>query len=281
MDDADGKRARGLRDEELAAAQAVQRVLGGTWEPHDTGAEDGMFDVLHTLDDGRRIALEVTSEGNYDGHKSRRAIDKRAARGDLDGPSLRYMWHVDVPTTASIAKLATVELEATLRDFEQQGLEYVHTRGAYPWYGDPSARALLSLGVDAAIRWNVDPPAGEPKIIISVSWSVVAGPEALPTALARVFARDDNAKKLAAADVDERHLYLLLNDWGAAAALRPYWPIPPCPPDPHKIIEMLWVYAPPASSAFLHRATPGAAEWQHFVMATGERVSERVLRESS
>jgi hypothetical protein len=40
---------KGLRDEERAAAQAVQRVLGGTWEPHDTGAEPSQFDVLHLL----------------------------------------------------------------------------------------------------------------------------------------------------------------------------------------------------------------------------------------
>ena len=52
MEDADADLTRGLRDGEHAAAQAVQRVLGGTWDPHDTGAEDGMFDVLLTLDGG-------------------------------------------------------------------------------------------------------------------------------------------------------------------------------------------------------------------------------------
>jgi hypothetical protein len=239
-----------------------------------------MFDVLHLLDDGRRIALEVTSEGNYDPRKSRHAINKRAAKGDLDGASLSYMWQVTVSAKATIAKLSTVALEATLRDFEEQGLDYVDTRGVYPWYGDPAAQALLRLGVDAAIRWNVDPPADEPKIIISASWSVVAGPEALPSALARVFGRGDNQQKLAAADVDERHLYVLLNDWGAAAALRPVWTIPACPPDPDGVVNALWVYAPSESSAYVHRVTPGAAEWQHYVIATGEEVPESVLRES-
>lgn len=281
MDDADANFTRGLRAEEHAAAQAVRRILGGTWDPHDTGVRDSMFDVLLTLDDGRRIALEVTSEGNYDPRKSRHAIDKRTARGDFDGASLDYMWHVDLPTTARIAKLAAAELEATLRDFERQGLEYVHTRGNDPWFGDPSARALLKLGVDAAIRWNVDPPAGEPKILVSVSWSVVAGPEALPSALARVLARGDNQQKLAAADVDERHLYVLLNDWGAAAALRPIWTIPACPPDPDSVLDAIWVYAPSESSAYVHRVTPGDDEWRHYVMATGEQVPESVLRDES
>jgi hypothetical protein len=281
MDDADAKLTRGLRDEEYSAAQTVRSVLGGTWEPNDTGAAPSQFDVLHLLDDGRRIALEVTSEGDYGPRKSRHAINKRTAKGDFDGASLRYMWHIDVPTTARIANLSTVALEATLRDFEAQGLDYVHTRGAYPWYGDPAAQALLRLGVDAAIRWNVDPPDDEPKILVSASWSVVAGPEALPNALARVLARHDNQQKLAAADVDERHLYLYLDDYGAAAALRPIWTIPACPPDPHGVVDTLWVYAPSESSAHVHRVTPGSAEWRHYVIATGEQVSESALRESS
>lgn len=272
---------RGLRPEEHAAAQAIQRVLGGTWEPHDTGAEDSMFDVLLTLDDGLRVALEVTSEGEYDFRQSRDAIDKRAAKGHLDGASLRYMWTVSVATTTKIKALAIAELEATLRDFETQGLDHVFTRGANPWVGDPNARALLSLGVETAIRWNTDPPNDEPKIIVSAGKSVVAGPEALPKALARVLDRGDNQQKLAAADVDERHLYVLLHDWGAAAALRPYWTIPACPLDPHGVVDVVWVYAPTASStAFLHRVMPGAHEWEHYVMATGEQVPESVLRES-
>jgi len=280
MSDVDENDMRGLRDEEFAAAQAVQRVLGGTWDPHDVGGKPGLFDVLHLLDDKRRIALEVTSEGEYDFRQSRRAIDKRTARGDFDGASLSCMWQVSVATTTRITKLATVELEATLRDFEKQGLDYVHTRGTHPWFGDPAARALLGLGVDAAIRWNENPPEGEPRILISVGKSVVAGPEALPNALARVLERGDNQQKLAVADVDERHLYVLLDDWGAAAALRPVWTIPACPPDPHGVVDVVWVYAPAASStAFLHRVVPGAAEWEHFLMATGEQVPENVLRE--
>ena len=281
MNDANDNDTRGLRDEEYAAAQAVQRVLGGTWDPHDVGGKPGLFDVLHVLDDKRRIALEVTSEGNYDSRKSRNAIDKRTANGDFDGATLRCMWNVTVRTTATIAELDAVELEATLRDFEAQDLAYVHTRGAHPWFGDLAARALLRLGVDHAVRMTTTPPSDEPKITFTVAWDVVAGPEALPSALARVFARGDNQRKLdVAADVDERHLYVLLNDRGASAALYPVWTIPACPPDPEAVVDTLWVYAPLTSSAFLHRVTPGAAEWQHYVLATGESVPESVLRES-
>jgi len=281
FDPHDAALARGLRPEEFAAAQAVQRVLGGTWRQHDTGIEDAMFDVLHTLDDNRRVALEVTSEGNYDSRQSRDAISKRTAKGDFDGPTLSWMWNVTVYTNATIAKLDAVELEATLRDFEAQDIPFVHTRGAYPWYGAPGARALLRLGVDSTIRMTTDPPSDEPKIVFTVAFDVVAGPEELPNALSRVLERGDNQGKLAvAADVDERHLYVLLNDRGASAALYPVWTIPPCPPDPDGVVDTLWVYAPLTSSAYLHRVTPGTADWQHYMMATGEPVPESVLRES-
>jgi len=277
----DAALTRKLSPEELAAAQAVQRVLGGTWRQHDTGMHDGMFDVLHTLADKRRVALEVTSEGTYDTRKSRDAISKRTAKGDFDGPTLSCMWNVTVYTNATIAKLDAVELEATLRDFEAQDIPFVHTRGAHPWYGDPAARALLRLGVDSTILMTTDPPSDEPKIVFTVAFDVVAGPEALPNALSRVLERGDNQRKLDVADdVDERHLYVRLHDRGASAALYPVWTIPPCPSDPDGVVDTVWVYAPLTSPAYLHRVTPGTADWQHYVVATGELVPESVLRES-
>ena len=90
----------------------------------------------------------------------------------------------------------------------------------------------------------------------------------------------DNQTKLAAADVDARHLYVLIDDHAAGAALRGMWPpLPQCPPDPWGVIDMLWVFATWAST-FLHRVVPGTDQWEHFVMATGEPVPESALSES-
>ena len=56
----------GAHDDEEAAALAVQRVVGGTWQLNDTGREPRLVDLLHDLDDRRRVAVEVTSEGSSD-----------------------------------------------------------------------------------------------------------------------------------------------------------------------------------------------------------------------
>jgi hypothetical protein len=71
-------------------------------------------------------------------------------------------------------------------------------------------------------------------------------------------------------EADERHLYVLMHDRAAASGLRGVWPLPVCPLDPCGVIDMVWVFAPWASLAYLHRVVPGTDRWEHFVMATGE-----------
>ena len=257
-------------DAEEAAAQAVQRVLGGTWTLNDTGSRPSQVDVLLTLDDGRRVALEVTSEGAGDQRGTRRAIEKRTARGDFAGASLSCLWQVHVDTATIISELSEVEIERALRDFESQGLRSVSALRAYDLYADPNARRLARLGVETAVLWNPSPPSDAPKILISQSFSVIGGHRSLPEALERVLARTDNQKKLAAADADVRHLYVLLHDRAAATGLRGPWSLPACPDDPCGLIDAVWIFAPWASSAYLHRVMPGTDEWEHFVMATGE-----------
>lgn len=269
-------------DPEIAAAQAVQRVLGGTWELHDTGTKPGQVDVLLELEDRTRVALEVTSEGDRERYKTASALKSLARTSVFNGESLSCLWHVSVSIEKRVSELPWHELEETLRGFEAQELEVVSSRGAHPIVGDRNAWSLARLGLESAIRWNESPPVGEPRIIVGWSYGQVGGHMALPTAIERVLEREDkdNQKKLAAADADARHLYVVIDDHAAGAALRGMWPpLPACPSDPCGVIDVLWVFAPWAS-AFLHRVTPGTDHWEHFVMATGEHASESVLRES-
>jgi hypothetical protein len=60
----------------------------------------------------------------------------------------------------------------------------------------------------------------------------------------------------------------------AASGLRGVWPLPRCPKDPEDVIDAIWLVAPWASSAYLHRVVPGTDAWEHFLMATGEPVPE-------
>lgn len=272
-----GRTVSRSHDEEEAAARAVQRVIGGTWELEDTGAEPGKFDVLHTLASGDRIALEVTSEGTYDQRKTHRAIQRRTDDGDFAGASLSCQWHVHVPTTLRISTLRARDLEEALRGIEAQGLVSVSAVGAHTSYGDRASRSLARLGVESAVLWNPSPPSGVPKILLSQSFSVIGEHTSLPDALRRVLARTDNQDKLAAAEADARHLYVFMHDRAAANGLRGIWPLPACPPDPRGVVDMIWVFAPWASSAYLHRVVPGSDQWKRFVTATGEPAPESAL----
>lgn len=262
-------------DEEEAAAQAVQRVLGGTWVLHDTGSRARQVDVLHELDDGQRVALEVTSFGTHEQSKTRDAIQKRTeGRGGFAGASLASMWQILVATETRVSTLREPEIEEVLRDFETRGLESVSSRGAHPVYGDPDARNLARLGIEAAVLWNRSPPSGAPRILIGQSYGVVGKHTSLPAALRVVLSCTDNQRKLAAVEADTRHLYVHIHDKAAADGLRGVWVLPPCPEDPEGVIDAIWLFAPWASSAYLHRVVPGTNGWAHFLMATGEPVRE-------
>ena len=151
------------------------------------------------------------------------------------------------------------------------------SRGAHATLGDPDARTLARLSLRDVSVWDPDPEPGAPRILIMGSWSVIGTERSLTDALARVLARTDNQDKLARGDVDERHLYLHLRDHAAGAGLRIYRPLPLCPPDPRGVIDAIWVFAPWASSAYLHRVVPGTDEWTHFEMVTGAQVPEAAL----
>jgi hypothetical protein len=262
-------------DEEAAAALAVQRVVGGTWQLNDTGRDPGLVDVLHDFEDGRRIALEVTSEGASDLRAARNAMTKRTDRGEFAGTSLSHQWHVSLPTTTLVSSLQP-GLEEALHAAEAEGLEIV---SAIRQPRDRPSRMLARLGVESAVLWDPSPPSGRPKILLGSSFSVIGTTASLPDALERVLARTDNQDKLAAVDADERHLYVRLNDHAAASGLRGIWPLPKCPNDPRGVIDRLWIFAPWASSAFLHRVEPGTDQWEHFAMATGGAVPESALDE--
>jgi hypothetical protein len=124
------------------------------------------------------------------------------------------------------------------------------------------------------VLWSRTPPDGQPRILAASSFNVIGEHTSLAEALQRVLAKADNQRKLAAADVDERHLYVYLEDRAAASGLRGIWAMPRCPADPCEVIDTIWMFAPWASTGLLHRVAPGKDEWEHFVMATGEPAAE-------
>lgn len=255
---------------EDAAAAAVVRVVGGSSEIHDTGAESGQFDVLITTAEQRTIALEVTSFGGDDWRRTRARIETQQRRGTFVGETLAHQWWVITPTGGEIRALQP-RLEEVLAQLEAAG----RTSATSRYEGNEAllraiAATLAELRVSSASIWEHDPSADQPKILVSQSDSRIGTAGALPAAITAVFGKRDNQEKLARADTDERHLYVFMEDGGAGVVLQDLWPLPDCPPDPADVIDALWIYSPTVS-AYLFRARPGSGEWSKYVAATGEQ----------
>jgi hypothetical protein len=259
-------------DAEEAAAQAVARVLGAEYEINDTGAEPGQYDVKLTTDGGVVVALEVTSFGGDNWKQTRARIAKQRQRGTHAGRGLKNRWLVVVPTGTSIRDLQP-RLDEQLGTLEATG----HTTLSIPYDGANRtlatvAKALADLKVNSVNTWGEPPPDDEPRVLLVQSERVIGTAGALPAAVAAVLQKDDNQKKLAKAECDQRHLYVFMENRGAGAVLEGAWPLPECPADPAKVIDVVWVYSP-SDSAYLFRVPPGTADWKRFTAATGEEAT--------
>ena len=56
------KRITKLRSEERRAAELLKQILGGSYTPRDVAGAQGMHDFDLHLDDGRIVAVEVTTD---------------------------------------------------------------------------------------------------------------------------------------------------------------------------------------------------------------------------
>jgi hypothetical protein len=256
-------------EREEGAAQAVCRALRGSYEINDTGAEPSQFDVRITAEDGRSIALEVTSFGGDVWRRTRARIESERLRGNLSGEHLVHQWWVVVPSGVGIRDLQP-GLDEVLAQLEREG----RTSATSRYEGDDevlreAADVLRELRVNSVSVWDESPPEEQPRILISQSERTIGTSGALPAALTAVFDKGDNQEKLAQADCDERHLYVFMENGGAGVVLDDQWPLPGCPPDPAGVIDVVWVYSP-ARSAYLFETRPGSAEWSRFIMATGD-----------
>jgi hypothetical protein len=259
-------------DEETAAAQHVLAVVGGDFQIHDTGSEPGQYDVDITTRDGVSVALEVTSFGGE--HWRRTAARVAAARknGSFVGDGLRWEWWVIFPSGADLRAMEA-PLTELLHRLEREG----KADGVNRRYDGPDANLreaaarLAEIGVSTVTVWEVEPDEDAPRILLSQSDTWVGGAGDLVAALTALFEKRDNQEKLARAEVDERHLYVFMEDGGASSVLEGAWPnLPTSPGDPHAVVDTLWIYSPSASSSLLFRNRPGTNEWERFNTATGE-----------
>jgi hypothetical protein len=243
---------------------------------HDDGSAPAMFDVEITVND-QRIALEITSIAASRWRETADAVGKHSDK--LAGTGLSHRWWVVFDNRASVRALAPL-IEPALRSLERAGFESLaHARLAR--IGDATADAGCSrfetgpLGaVHSAEVWTESGSTEAPKILLAQAEAVISNSQTFNTAIASLFAHArDNQAKLAAAMAEERHLFVSIEDHTVGAAIAAAWPLPPCPPDPAGIVDVVWIYAL-SSSGWLFRGSPGSPDWFRYVAATGDAAVE-------
>lgn len=256
-----------LESPEYAAAGHVAAVVGGKFDIHDTGSKPGQYDVHLETREGASVALEVTSFGGDDWKRTAARVREQTDKGNFAGAGLQSQWWVIFPTGIGLREIEEPLTKVLLR-LEREDRSFASSR----YQGDDAtlteiAETLKGLPVNSVSMWP-DGSSDEPRILLSQSDSSIGTAGALPAALDAVFLKDDNQRKLAEAEVDERHLYIFMEDNGAGAVLEGAWPLPACPEDPHGVIDTVWVYCPSVSS-YLFRTHPGHDEWEKFIAPTG------------
>jgi hypothetical protein len=229
----------------------VARVVGGTYEVKDTGSESGQYDAHITATDGCVVALEVRSYGGDDWRRTSSRIETEQGKRQDAGEAPNRQWHAQVATGIA-TRNPQPDLNVLLKALESDG----KISAGSGYNGDDlvlrhAASVLKGLGIRSVGLRQLSPHDDQPRVVVSQfkEWVGTAG--SLSVALAGVFEKRGNQAKLARADADERHLYVLMEDEAAAGRFQIWSPLPPCPRDSDGVIDVLWVSPssyPPSSS---------------------------------
>lgn len=205
-----------MRADETAAAEIVAAYLNGDHKPRDVeGAGDSTYDFDVVLTTGRRVALEVTAAADQD----RLSLDAAAFGKDWIEPSLGQDWWVVlsrrtvgpeirlyrlmkqiVPLLEVFERYEVPEVNRDRLQAQREAVtsELIETRQQFMTLGGNVARSngprRLSKG-------------GQVLLSFSHGFSSDAG-QANALVLA---AAESNREKLAAADADERHLFIWMD----------------------------------------------------------------------
>jgi hypothetical protein len=262
--------ANRTRAEELAAAETVARTLGVERPvPADINGE---ADLIFTAQDGGNAAVEVTFLTDATIKVANAAWMAERARAHYVA-SLRQSWTVTVEIREATFRRLAARLEPHLAVLERHGIDTID-RWSWHRIAAPAVlealRALVELGV---VQARVS-PARDPSLrhifISPMDGYHAKGSDAALEIIERYLGeKNDNLAKLAAAGVEQRHLFLWLDGDTPGAVSRPFtggsvaeWDhfgLPTRPPALPEPITDLWV---------AHRSThqgwywPSRGPWQ-------------------
>lgn len=220
---ADPRRLHGLLPDETVAALLVERATGARARAHDIDGRQGAYDVALTYPDGRRAALEVTTNARP-GIRERGVLLGRS-RSAWPNPG-RRAWGLVLGTPAEIPRLRAVYARA---------ITACEALGA----PDPASLPADVLDADPELRWLAE--ESESSLVVVPTGEGSPGPRhvtvtarpagtdvdshlaALPDAVSRLLAVPHVARRVAkvaaATGVDERHLLVGIGEGGLPDAV--------------------------------------------------------------
>ena len=255
-----------LSADEEAAGKIVAHQVGGAPFARDVlGAGDGTHDIDIELPDGRCISLEVTSARD----EAIEALRNLALGRVREAPMLAAHWWIGLPNdgdvrvrrlmSQALSHLAVLEKHG-VKEIGGVALAYRRPPAGVDEDAAHAARGLFGLGASFARR--LDPPKlGEVARVMASLHGGAGSDSGLVNDLVAACAKR-KAKKLAAADGHERHLFVWIHSSYADAELAmATLPPPASTPSVPEAIDVVWA------------ATSGAAvelfEWLWHIQPPG------------
>lgn len=231
-----------MSPEEWAAARIVQSYEGGAIQVTDCpGAPDGThdFDLVST----RRIALEVTRSADPRERSTRAAIGKRRWRA----PELSHNWQVSVwysAETHDVANIAMLHrhLFGLLAVLEAHSVTKVWCDGFCRRSDkavNDAVNQLGSLGVSSILQLGQPSSGDVAAIFVGLCGGFSTGPEVVNASVEQASA--DNLAKLAAAEADERHLFVWVDYSAGAVELAVRLGQLPASPNLPEAVDTVWL----------------------------------------
>jgi hypothetical protein len=231
---------RSVKAEEVRAGAIVADQLGGEAKPRDApGAPDASHDVDIELPGGRRIALEVTSAADTE----LLSMHAAAFGKTWNAPSLSSNWWISFDGGSPVEiKTLMRGLEAQLKVLEEHGVAEVSTLSHAQRHDAPSAvidatRQILVGRITSARRWGASAPGESARMLLVPHRGLSAGGGQVNALVAD--AAEANVEKLLAANADERHLFVWIDEDAGELEMFAQLP-PPSEPSLPDGIDAVW-----------------------------------------
>ena len=204
--------------EERLAADLMKELLGGEYVPRDCGDAQGMHDFDLEFDDGRLVAVEVTTDTSG---ADRAFWDQIERISPLAVPGLQRVWHVDLSTPGDgpgdqraarkRVEALKAELPGILSEAERSGLTELRVPRSVSRDAPAAMGGLRGLGVRLCHSFEPTPEQSPCVLFGAAGFGGTTGPDMIVDAvnehLPRKLGKLLDAKDAGAA---EAHLFLWL-----------------------------------------------------------------------